>query len=186
MRCIELLLLAALGGTPVLGFVATIGGSRPANRATLPLLELRPPNGAWAGTHTEDGNTAATLYDLTFDHNESTFSGTGSGPDGGFAIENGVFSATDGWTQRTQQLSSEPGSPLPCEVNCTASAYTVRAPGTYEVTPPDTYKIVMGKGNYDPAQGTYDDLYRVVKADGTYDGEDYLDDYVAKTPGYDD
>ena len=44
----------------------------------------------------------------------------------------------------------------------------------------------MAKGNYDPAQGTYEDLYRVVKADGTYDDEDYLDDYVAKTPGYDD
>ena len=75
-RCgIELLLLAALGGSPVLGFVAAIGagrhvGSQPANRATLPLLELRPPNGAWAGTHTEDRNTAATLYVLTFDYDD--------------------------------------------------------------------------------------------------------------------
>ena len=191
-RCgIELLLLAALGGSPVLGFVAAIGagrhvGSQPANRATLPLLELRPPNGAWAGTHTEDRNTAATLYDLTFDHNESTFSGTGSGPGGSFVIENGAFSATDGRFSWTQQLSSEPGSPLACEVNCTALAYTVRAPGTYEVTPPDTYKIVMGKGNYDPVHGTYDDLYTVVKADGTYDDAHYLDDYVAKTFGYED
>ena len=191
-RCgIELLLLAALGGSPVLGFVAAIGagrhvGSQPANRATLPLLELRPPNGAWAGTHTEDGNTAAILYDLTFDHSESTFSGTGSGPGGTFVIENGAFSATDGRFSWTQQLSSEPGSPLACEVNCTALAYTVRAPGTYEITPSDTYKIVMGKGNYDPVHGTYDDLYTVVKADGTYADDHYLDDYVAKTPGNDD
>merc|ERR1712194_902714 len=74
-RCgIDLLLLAALGGSPVLGFVTAIGagchvGSRTTNRATT-LLELRPPNGVWAGMHTEDGNTAATLYDLTFDDEE--------------------------------------------------------------------------------------------------------------------
>ena len=60
----------------MLGFVAAVGagrhvGSRPANPPTLfCMLELRPPNGVWAGTHTEHGNTAAILYDLTLDDDE--------------------------------------------------------------------------------------------------------------------
>merc|ERR1711865_573455 len=74
-RCgIDLLLLAALGGSPVLGFVTAIGAGRhvgsPTTTRAATLLELRSPNGVWAGTHTEDGNTAAILYDLTFDDDD--------------------------------------------------------------------------------------------------------------------
>lgn len=92
-------------------------------------LEVRPPNGAWAGTYKESGNVAAIRYNLKFDSKEGVFSGSGSDVDGSFVIENGVFSPTTGrfeWTQRTK-----PGSPFPCVTNCVASASNVEADGIY-------------------------------------------------------
>jgi hypothetical protein len=92
-------------------------------------LELRPPDGAWAGTYNEGSVKADIWYDFTFDYIDGTFTGSGHDLDGGFAVENGVFSGTTGrfmWTQR-----STPDSPYPCVVECVASACKVKPDGLY-------------------------------------------------------
>merc|ERR1712085_137773 len=50
-------------------------------------LELRPPDGNWAGEYMEAGCMGKIGYDLKFDHSKETFQGSGKDPDGSFIVE---------------------------------------------------------------------------------------------------
>jgi len=63
-----------------------------------------PTSGTWMGQYTEDGLTGITKYELQFDFENETFSGTGSDADGLFDVELGCFDAKSRqfiWSERT-------------------------------------------------------------------------------------
>jgi|TARA_B100000780_G_scaffold272754_1_gene235393 hypothetical protein len=91
-------------------------------------LELRPPDGNWAGEYMEAGCMGKIGYDLKFDHSKETFQGSGKDPDGSFIVENGVFSRATGrfmWTQRAKSGSGY------LVVECVASVCNVKSDGLY-------------------------------------------------------